>query len=102
MEAAVEVKNLSSQSNIMLFLVKEIPNQLCNIVWATFLFHCTEILNLEEQSVTPENWLHKSQFYFCVFIYSVSTSLSSWETLGWVELHMCHCTGAVGREGRGS
>lgn len=56
----------------MLFLVMEIPNQLCNIVWAIFLSHCTEILNLKEENVTPESWLHKSQFHFCVFIYSMS------------------------------
>lgn len=85
----------------MLFLVMEIPNQLCNIVWVIFLSHCTEILSLKEQNVTPESWLHKSQFHFCVFIYSMSTSLNCWQIHSWVEQHMCHCADATGWVGCG-
>lgn len=83
----------------MLFLVMEIPNQLCSRGWAIFLSHCTEILNLKEQNVTPESWLHKSQLHFGVFIYSMSTSLNCWQVHSGVEQHMCHCADATG-EGR--
>ena len=86
----------------MVFLMMEIPNQLCNIVWVIFLSHCTEILNLKEQNVTPESWLHKSQFHCCVFIYSMSTSLAYWQIHSGVEQHMCHCADALGWDGCGS
>lgn len=86
----------------MVFLMMEIPNQPCNIVWAIFLSHCTEILNLKEQNVTPESWLHKSQFHCCVLIYSTSTSLACWQIRSGVEQHMCHCADALGRDGCGS
>ena len=86
----------------MVFLMMEIPNQLCNIVWAIFLSHCTEILNLKEQNVTPESWLHKSQFHCCVFIYSMSTSLVCCQIHSGVEQHMCHCADAMGWDGCGS
>lgn len=33
----------------MLFLMMEIPKQLCDAVWAIIFSHCAEILNLKEQ-----------------------------------------------------
>lgn len=70
----------------------EIPNQLCNIVWAIFLSH----LNLKEENGTPESWLHKSQFHFCVFIYSMSNPHPSTVgkfTAGWSRTYVSKCCG---------